>query len=79
MARWPSASFAADAIYGVWARDGHPTDKLEFYDCSGKLCAKGTIPEVDGSPAPKLLGVLSLRQLLVAEAEERVEVGNTAT
>jgi len=52
---WPSASFAADAIYGVWARDGHPTDKLEFYDCSGKLCAKGTIPEVDGSPAPIIL------------------------
>ncbi len=51
----PSASFAADAIYGVWSRDGHPADKLEFYDCSGKLCAKGTIPEADGSPAPIIL------------------------
>ena len=51
----PSASLAADAIYGVWVRDGHPTDKLEFYDCSGKLCAKGTLPGVDGSPPPIIL------------------------
>lgn len=51
----PSASLATDAIYGVWVRDGHPTDKLEFYDCSGKLCAKGTLPGVDGSPPPIIL------------------------
>lgn len=48
----PSMSAAADAIYGVWVREGHPTDKLEFYDCSGKLCAKGVLPMLDGSPAP---------------------------
>jgi uncharacterized protein (DUF2147 family) len=51
----PSASYAADAIYGVWVRDGHPTDKLEFYDCSGKLCAKGTLPALDGGPPPIIL------------------------
>jgi len=42
-------------IYGVWVRDGHPDDKLEFYDCKGKLCAKGTLPLPDGSPAPEIL------------------------
>jgi uncharacterized protein (DUF2147 family) len=51
----PVASFAADPIYGVWVRDGHPTDKLEFYDCSGKLCAKGVLPMLDGSPPPVVL------------------------
>lgn len=50
-----SATFAADPIYGVWVRDGHPTDKLEFFDCSGKLCAKGVLPMLDGSPAPQIL------------------------
>jgi uncharacterized protein (DUF2147 family) len=52
----PAAAVAADTpIYGVWVREGHPTDKLEFYDCSGKLCAKGTQPMLDGSPAPEIL------------------------
>jgi uncharacterized protein (DUF2147 family) len=52
----PSAAIAGDTpIYGVWARDGHPADKLEFYDCAGKLCAKGTQPMLDGSPAPIVL------------------------
>jgi uncharacterized protein (DUF2147 family) len=52
----PSAAVAADTpIYGVWVREGHPTDKLEFYDCAGKLCAKGTQPMLDGSPAPEIL------------------------
>lgn len=52
----PSAVAASDTpIYGVWVRDGHPTDKLEFYDCAGKLCAKGTQPMLDGSPAPEIL------------------------
>ncbi|MGJ0506301.1 MAG: DUF2147 domain-containing protein [Methylocystis sp.] len=51
----PAASFAADAIYGVWVREGHPTDKLEFYDCSGKLCARGVLPMLDGSPPPIVL------------------------
>ncbi len=48
-------ALAADAIYGVWGRDGHPTDKLEFFDCSGKLCAKGLLPLPDGSPPPLIL------------------------
>lgn len=51
----PTAAHAVDAIYGVWVREGHPDDKLEFYDCSGKLCAKGTEPMPDGSPAPQVL------------------------
>jgi uncharacterized protein (DUF2147 family) len=51
----PSAANAVDAIYGVWVREGHPNDKLEFYDCSGKLCAKGIEPMPDGSPPPVVL------------------------
>ncbi len=51
----PTAAHAVDAIYGVWVREGHPDDKLEFYDCTGKLCAKGTEPMPDGSPAPQVL------------------------
>jgi uncharacterized protein (DUF2147 family) len=51
----PPAANAADQIYGVWVRDGHPTDKLEFYDCAGKLCAKGIIPLPDGRPPPLIL------------------------
>lgn len=50
-----AARAAADPIYGVWVREGHPDDKLEFYDCAGKLCAKGTEPMPDGSPAPEIL------------------------
>ncbi|HEY8160920.1 MAG: DUF2147 domain-containing protein [Methylocystis sp.] len=50
----PCAASAVE-IYGVWARDGHPTDKLEFFDCSGKLCAKGVLPMRDGSPPPLVL------------------------
>ncbi|MGD9545116.1 MAG: DUF2147 domain-containing protein [Methylocystis sp.] len=46
---------AADAVFGVWVREGHPTDKLEFYDCAGKLCAKGIEPMPDGSPPPEVL------------------------
>jgi len=51
----PLAAQAAEPIYGVWVRDGHPDDKLEFYDCKGKLCARGTLPLPDGSPAPEIL------------------------
>ncbi len=51
----PAAASAEQPIYGVWVRDGHPTDKLEFYDCSGKLCAKGVLPMLDGSPPPVVL------------------------
>ncbi|MDJ0449513.1 DUF2147 domain-containing protein [Methylocystis sp. JR02] len=50
----PAAASGTD-IYGVWARDGHPTDKLEFFDCTGKLCAKGILPMRDGSPPPLIL------------------------
>ncbi|WP_457795509.1 DUF2147 domain-containing protein [Methylocystis sp. S23] len=46
---------SAVEIYGVWVRDGHPTDKLEFFDCQGKLCAKGVLPMLDGSPPPLVL------------------------
>lgn len=51
----PSLAFATEAIHGVWVREGHPEDKLEFYDCSGKLCAKGVQPLPDGTPAPIVL------------------------
>lgn len=52
----PFAAHAAEpAIYGVWVRDGHPDDKLEFYDCGGKLCARGTEQMPDGSPPPEIL------------------------
>ncbi|CCJ08301.1 DUF2147 domain-containing protein [Methylocystis sp. SC2] len=51
----PTAAYAVDAVYGVWVREGHPNDKLEFYDCSGKLCAKGIEAMPDGSPAPEVL------------------------
>lgn len=51
----PTAAYAADGVYGVWVREGHPNDKLEFYDCSGKLCAKGIEAMPDGSPAPQVL------------------------
>ena len=50
----PAAALAAEVVYGVWMRGGH-TEKLEFYDCSGKLCAKGIIPMPDGSPPPVIL------------------------
>jgi uncharacterized protein (DUF2147 family) len=51
----PTAAHAVDAIYGVWVREGHPNDKLEFYDCAGKLCAKGIEAMPDGSPPPQVL------------------------
>ncbi len=51
----PCAAGAADAIYGVWGRDGHANDKMEFYDCAGKLCAKGAPAPADGSPPPQIL------------------------
>lgn len=51
----PIACLAAEPVYGVWLREGHATDKLEFYDCSGKLCARGVLPMLDGSPPPIVL------------------------
>jgi len=50
-----TAHAAEPAIYGVWVRDGHPDDKLEFYDCTGKLCARGTEQMPDGSPPTEIL------------------------
>jgi uncharacterized protein (DUF2147 family) len=45
---------AEEAIYGVWVRGGHQ-EKLEFFDCDGKLCARGVVPLPDGSPPPLIL------------------------
>jgi hypothetical protein len=39
-----------EAIHGVWVRGGHDDEKLEFYDCDGKLCAKDTNPPAQGAP-----------------------------
>ena len=37
-------------IYGVWLRDGHD-ERLEFYDCDGKLCAReDALTSVEGGP-----------------------------
>ncbi len=46
-----SPACAGEAIHGVWVRGGHPTEKLEFYDCDGKLCARETMPQANGAPA----------------------------
>ena len=50
-----AAAPTVEAIHGVWVREGHPDDKLEFYDCTGKLCAKGILPMLNGSPPPLVL------------------------
>lgn len=50
----PAKPAPSDAIFGIWSRDGHE-EQLEFFDCAGKLCAKGTLPLPDGSPAPLIL------------------------
>jgi uncharacterized protein (DUF2147 family) len=44
-------SLAAEpAIFGVWLRDGHD-ERLEFYDCDGKLCAReDAVTSVEGGP-----------------------------
>jgi uncharacterized protein (DUF2147 family) len=51
----PLSATAAEAVFGVWTRNGGHDEKLEFYDCAGKLCAKGVIPLPDGSPPPVIL------------------------
>jgi uncharacterized protein (DUF2147 family) len=51
----PAAAGAGEAVHGVWARDGGANEQLEFFDCAGKLCAKGILPMLDGSPAPLIL------------------------
>lgn len=50
----PAAAGPGDPIYGVWVRGGH-TEKLEFFDCEGRLCARGALPRPDGSPPPLIL------------------------
>ena len=45
---------AEEPIYGIWVRGGRQ-EKLEFFDCEGKLCARGVIPLPDGSPPPLIL------------------------
>ncbi len=51
---WTTPCLATETIYGLWARDGH-NERLEFFDCDGKLCAKGDLPLPDGSPPPLVL------------------------
>jgi uncharacterized protein (DUF2147 family) len=46
---------AEEAIYGIWVRGSERQEKMEFFDCDGKLCAKGVIPLPDGSPPPLIL------------------------
>ncbi|PWB80131.1 MAG: hypothetical protein C3F11_18775 [Methylocystaceae bacterium] len=50
----PAIAGPGDAIFGVWVRGGH-TEKLEFFDCEGRLCARGTLMRPDGSPPPLIL------------------------
>lgn len=50
----PAKPIPPDSIYGVWGRVGYE-DQLEFYDCQGKLCAKGYPPPADGSEPPFIL------------------------
>jgi uncharacterized protein (DUF2147 family) len=51
---WVTPCLGAEAIYGVWLRAGH-VERLEFFDCDGRLCAKGDLPTPDGSPPPLIL------------------------
>ena len=46
---------ASEGIGGVWKRDGGDGGKLEFFDCKGKLCARGVVPLPDGSPPPLII------------------------
>lgn len=46
---------ASEGIGGVWKRDGVDGGKLEFFDCKGKLCARGVVPLPDGSPPPLII------------------------
>ena len=46
-----SPALAAEPpVYGVWLRDGHD-ERLEFYDCDGKLCAReDALTSMEGGP-----------------------------
>lgn len=50
----PIAASAAEPIYGVWNRDGHQ-QRLEFFDCDGKLCARGVLPPPPPGQQPMLI------------------------
>ncbi|WP_245278181.1 DUF2147 domain-containing protein [Methylosinus sp. PW1] len=60
-ARAPAAP--TEPIYGVWIRGGHQ-QKLEFFDCDGKLCARGVFPP----PPPGQQPMLILRHAARTEA-----------
>jgi uncharacterized protein (DUF2147 family) len=49
LAAFPSQAMEPP-VYGVWLRDGHD-EKLEFYDCDGKLCAReDALTSAEGGP-----------------------------
>lgn len=50
----PAAAEPIDAIYGIWNRDGHQ-QRLEFFDCDGKLCARGVFPPPPEGRPPALV------------------------
>jgi uncharacterized protein (DUF2147 family) len=50
----PALAGAADPIYGVWQRGGRQ-EKLEFFDCGGKLCARGVFPPPPPGASPALI------------------------
>lgn len=50
----PALAVAGESVHGVWLRGGHD-EKMEFYGCDGKLCAKGVEALPDGSPPPLIL------------------------
>jgi uncharacterized protein (DUF2147 family) len=53
----------SDPIYGIWIRGGRQ-EKLEFFDCDGKLCARGVFPP----PPPGKQPAVVLRHLDRIEA-----------
>ena len=50
-----TSASASEGIGGIWKRDGGDGGKLEFFDCKGKLCARGVVPLPDGSPPPLII------------------------
>jgi len=52
---WVTPCLGAEAIHGVWLRTGGHNERLEFFDCDGRLCARGDLPMPDGSPPPLIL------------------------
>ncbi|OAI30236.1 hypothetical protein A1351_09725 [Methylosinus sp. R-45379] len=50
----PAPAAPTEPIYGVWMRGGHQ-QKLEFFDCDGKLCARGVFPPPPPGQQPMLI------------------------